>query len=228
MKRNDFKDRFNLKVSSFKKNSKKLILIILICFVVVFCPSHIQAQTHFKPDSEALILIAQRYFSIELGFSSEELQDVKLATHVKSHEVADITWVCLKEEHLLLALSEIDKIVYGGWIVATGRNPGQKQRVGDMRTPEGIFRIESIEDARHWGFYEDSVTKERIGYGPYFIRLKTGWKGIGIHGTDEDHLHEIGKNASHGCIRMANDNLLEVVELTEVGQKIVILPKLPQ
>jgi len=228
MKRNDMKERLNLKISTFRKNSEKLILIFLICLFVVLSPSHVQAQTHFKLDAETLILTAQRYFSIELGLSPEELQDVKLATHVKSHEVADITWVCLKEEHLLLALSEIDKIVHGGWVVATGRNPGQKQRVGDMRTPEGIFQIESIEDARHWGFYEDSVTKERIGYGPYFVRLKTGWKGIGIHGTDEDHLHEIGKNASHGCIRMANDDLLEVVEIAQVGQKIVILPKLPQ
>lgn len=74
-----------------------------------------------------------------------------------------------------------------------GKKSGTKTASGRHAHPEGIFQIESIEDARHWGFYEDSVTKERIGYGPYFIRLKTGWKGIGIHGTGEDHLHEIGK-----------------------------------
>ncbi|WP_273702121.1 L,D-transpeptidase [Acetomicrobium sp.] len=39
-------------------------------------------------------------------------------------------------------------------------------------------------------------------------------------------MHEIGTDASHGCIRMANDDLLEVVSMSMKGQKVVILESL--
>ena len=58
-----------------------------------------------------------------------------------------------------------------------------------MRTPEGKFTLSMIQDASWWKPYEDKQTGERIGYGPFFLRLDTGkWKGIGIHGTDEKHI----------------------------------------
>ncbi|WP_242603499.1 L,D-transpeptidase [Acetomicrobium hydrogeniformans] len=170
--------------------------------------------------------MAVNYFSLVQGTSVVEFSEVMLSLNVPPSDLAKITWVCSKKEHVLLALSETDKVIYGGWMVATGRNPGQKLKVGDMRTPEGVFYVKSIEDSSFWGSYVDKATKERIGYGPYFIRLETGWKGIGIHGTDDEHLHEIGTDASHGCIRMANDDLLEVVSMSMKGQKVVILESL--
>lgn len=50
--------------------------------------------------------------------------------------------------------------------------------------------------------------------------LGTRWlgltkKGYGIHGTNEPR--SIGRRASHGCIRMRNDDIEELFELVRVG-----------
>ena len=73
--------------------------------------------------------------------------------------------------------------------IATGKNPGDKEKVGDMKTPEGVFKIVSIEDSHDWthDFKDDTLGVLIDVYGPYFIRLETpGFKGIGIHGTHDN------------------------------------------
>ena len=35
--------------------------------------------------------------------------------------------------------------------ICCGKNYGDKQVIGDMKTPEGIFRITDVEDASTWG-----------------------------------------------------------------------------
>jgi len=43
---------------------------------------------------------------------------------------------------------------------------------------------------------------------------------IYIHGTDEEHL--IGKPASHGCIRMRNDDVMSLFEHVQEAEKVLI------
>ncbi len=203
----------------------KSLIICLFLYMFTLCNVS-NAEATYRLAENDLIQMAINYFSLVQGTSVVEFSEVMLSLNAPPSDLAKITWVCSKKEHVLLALSETDRVIYGGWMVATGRNPGQKLKVGDMRTPEGVFYVKSIEDSSVWGSYVDKATKERIGYGPYFIRLEAGWKGIGIHGTDDEHLHEIGTDASHGCIRMANDDLLEVVSMSMKGQKVVILESL--
>lgn len=149
----------------------------------------------------------------------------EVSVHTEGSPVISPLWVCVKEEHLLFGLDGASKTVFAVWPVATGRVKGQKQKVGDMRTPEGDFTVQRIDDASFWQPYKDKKTGETIGYGPWFIRIKTPpWTGIGIHGTDDDHLYEIGTDASHGCIRMANHSLLELKALVAPGQRVIILP----
>jgi len=59
-------------------------------------------------------------------------------------------------------------------------------------------------------------------YGPKFIRLKTGWSGIGIHGTHDPAY--IGKRVTEGCIRLKNEDLAELVPYVKVGMKVQIAP----
>ena len=94
--------------------------------------------------------------------------------------------------------------------VAIGKNPGNKRRVGDNRTPEGQFRVLSIEDASAWKHdFGDGKGEIAGAYGPWFIRLDTGgWKGIGIHGTHAPD--SLGTMASEGCIRMNNDEIRDL------------------
>ena len=94
--------------------------------------------------------------------------------------------------------------------VAIGKNPGNKRRVGDNRTPEGQFRVLSIENASGWKHdFGDGKGEIAGAYGPWFIRLDTGgWKGIGIHGTHAPD--SLGTMASEGCIRMNNDEIRDL------------------
>jgi len=45
-----------------------------------------------------------------------------------------------------------------------------------------------------------------------------GYKGYGIHGTNRPT--SIGKAASHGCIRMRNQDVEELFELVQVGDEV--------
>ncbi len=104
------------------------------------------------------------------------------------------------------------------FIVGIGSNPdgGDKLVVGDCRTPEGTFRIVSIEDSGDWEH------EGRLSYGPLFLRLDCPpWEGIGIHGTDEPD--SVGTKSSRGCIRMRNDELRRLAAAVEVGTEVSIV-----
>ena len=106
--------------------------------------------------------------------------------------------------------------------VAVGKNPGDKQKVGDNRTPIGDFTVQSVENASHWTHdFKDGKGVIAGAYGPWFIRLKTGkWRGIGIHGTHNPS--SIGTMATEGCIRLKNEDLKELKPLVRVGMRVKI------
>lgn len=106
--------------------------------------------------------------------------------------------------------------------IACGKNFGQKHKVGDMKTPEGMFFVQSIEDASERTHdFGDGLGEIQGAYGPYFIRLDTpGNKGIGIHGT-HDPL-SIGTRATEGCIRLNNNDLVELVNVVRPGMMVLV------
>lgn len=112
---------------------------------------------------------------------------------------------------------EIDRI----YTVGVGKNPGDKERAGDNRTPNGIFTVQSIENSSGWTHdFRDGKGIIRGAYGPWFIRLRTGWKGIGIHGTHDPDSR--GTMVSEGCIRMLNSELEELKQFAFRDMKVVI------
>lgn len=109
--------------------------------------------------------------------------------------------------------------------MACARNYGTKHKRADSRTPEGFFSAEGIYDSTDWLFTDDNgVTSPKKGqFGPRFIRLKCpNTSQIGIHGTAAPW--SIGHRVSHGCIRLTNDNILELVKLVEIGMPIIVSP----
>ena len=109
--------------------------------------------------------------------------------------------------------------------VATGKNFGNKIKKGDCKTPEGVFTIEEVVDASLWShdFKGDRQGAIKGAYGPFFIRLKVpGQKGIGIHGTHDNT--SIGKRASEGCIRLNNNDLIELVKNINTNAVVAITP----
>lgn len=106
--------------------------------------------------------------------------------------------------------------------IAVGRNPGDKQRVGDNRTPVGNFKIVSIENASKWTHdFGDGKGKIKGAYGPWFLRLDAkGWKGIGIHGTHDPDSR--GTMATEGCIRLSNEDIAELKTFAYKNMPVVI------
>ena len=97
--------------------------------------------------------------------------------------------------------------------IAVGRAYGNKQEQGDMRTPEGVFKVVDIQNSSKWTHnFHDGKGEIEGAYGRYFIRLNVpGYKGIGIHGT---HAPEtIGSRATEGCVRLNNNDLEQLVAL---------------
>lgn len=108
---------------------------------------------------------------------------------------------------------------------AVGRNFGTKHKKSDCRTSEGFFTAKGIYDSTDWQYTDDNgVTYPEKGvFGPRFIRLKIpGVSSIGIHGTSSPY--SMGRRASHGCIRIQNENILELVKYAKVGMPIIVNP----
>ena len=98
--------------------------------------------------------------------------------------------------------------------IATGKNPGNKQRVGDCRTPETpIGTLYSVASKLY--------TPEMSPFGSRFMGLSTPpWRGIAIHGTNDPK--SIGANASHGCVRLACPDIRKLFDEARIGDSVVI------
>ncbi|MBE7054850.1 MAG: LysM peptidoglycan-binding domain-containing protein [Ruminococcaceae bacterium] len=90
--------------------------------------------------------------------------------------------------------------IYREYIVATGKP--------ETPTPVGVFEV---------------VNKEIDPGGPYGTRwLGLSARGYGIHGTNNPA--SIGTAASNGCIRMYNEDIEALFDITVVGTPVRILP----
>lgn len=140
----------------------------------------------------------------------------------KMEQLPDGIWIAISKQNFkLFVMNSWDVVCEYG--IAAGKNTGNKQKVGDMRTPEGMFEVQQIQNASTWTHdFRDGKGVIKNAYGPWFIRLKTGWKGIGIHGTHDPG--SIGTNATEGCIRLRNADVIELKNnYTKIGMKVLIL-----
>ena len=129
--------------------------------------------------------------------------------------------IMISKSSYTLSLYKGDELVKQ-YPVAVGKNPGDKQRVGDNRTPTGDFKIVSIENASKWSHdFRDGKGKIAGAYGPWFLRLDAkGWRGIGIHGTHDPDSR--GTNATEGCIRLSNEDIAELKTYAYRNMPVVI------
>lgn len=94
-------------------------------------------------------------------------------------------------------------------------------------TPAGVYRIQGKAVNPTWSVplspWTGSLAGAVIPPGPS-NPLKARWLGIdgavGIHGTDQDW--SLGSAASHGCIRMAIPDVIELYERVAVGTRVYI------
>ncbi len=105
-----------------------------------------------------------------------------------------------------------DTVIVAQFPCCMGKNKGNKQRRGDMRTPESRtgkpFKITMIQDASTWKHDFKDGRGNILAYGHWFLRLETpGHKGIGIHGSTNNE-HTVPGRASEGCIRLLDKDII--------------------
>ena len=101
---------------------------------------------------------------------------------------------------------------------ATGKRPGS--------TPEGRFQITAKELHPTW-YPPESIGGSPIGPGPNNplgpAKIRTSADGglVLLHGTSRPD--QIGTNASHGCIRHNNSDILRIYPLVHTGDALYIV-----
>lgn len=121
-----------------------------------------------------------------------------------------------------------DTIMVAQFPCCMGKNKGNKQKRGDMRTPESPtgkpFKITMIQDASTWRHNFHDGRGNIKAYGHWFLRLETpGHRGIGIHGSTNNE-HTVPGRASEGCIRLLDKNIITLKEhFAYVGMPVTVL-----
>ena len=138
--------------------------------------------------------------------------------------------------------------IFSTYPVSTS-SKGAGNNVGSFKTPTGLhFIAEKIGDnapvatlfinKKNTGkvvpinitevsSYKDEITSRVLSLKGLQQGINKGKKydtfarGIYIHGTSDEA--SIGKPSSHGCIRMKNDDIIELFDLLSVGIKVVLL-----
>lgn len=144
----------------------------------------------------------------------------------KVDDIANARFIVVEKESLKLHLYDYKGKELKQYGISCGKGYGNKQKRGDMRTPEGIFHVSEIENATTWGHdFKDGKGRIEGAYGPWFIRLEVpGHKGIGIHGTHKPE--SIGTRDTEGCVRLQNADIDDLRKRVHVGMVVVVVPSL--
>lgn len=94
--------------------------------------------------------------------------------------------------------------------------PGMESRsypvaIGKPSTPTPVGNWTIVQKAMHPGG----------PFGARWMRLSIPWGGYGIHGTNNPK--SIGKAVSHGCVRLYNEDVIELYDLTPLGTPVAII-----
>jgi hypothetical protein len=88
--------------------------------------------------------------------------------------------------------------------------------IGKDKTPTPVGEWKVVHKGENWG----------DGFGVRWLGLNVPFGIYGIHGTDQPE--SIGTKASHGCIRMSNEHVLKLYDLTQLRTPVHILGDLPR
>jgi murein L,D-transpeptidase YafK len=111
---------------------------------------------------------------------------------------------------------------------------GPKTYRGDLRTPEGVYRIVAKRPHERWSrfmllSYPNDVDRRR-----YAMALNEGrvpiidgeapgpGNAVGIHGTDRENANVSGVDWTWGCISLLNPNIEELYEIVPLGTPVRI------
>ena len=134
-------------------------------------------------------------------------------------------WIEVVKKERRLYLRQGEKVLKT-YRVAIGSGKGTKKSPIDKITPVGVFTIRRIADPTDWVFdpkvFNEPGEPQKDVYGKWAISFKNPWN-LAIHGTNAPW--SIGKAVTHGCIRLKNPDIEELVKHVKPGMKLVIREK---
>lgn len=201
---------------------KKLLSIALSILFLTGCGSSGKEKGNADSAQDSAVTFDSAAMAAMEAAAEQARQDSIIAAALEGDS--------LKEKHILvnkelftLFVREDDKTLFTA-PVCIGRGIGQKRGKGDSKTPEGEYKIISLENASSWTHdFHDGKGKVKGAYGNWFFRLNTPQSThIGIHGTLFPET--VGTRDSDGCVRLRNEDLDELRKFVFTGMKVVITP----
>ena len=113
---------------------------------------------------------------------------------------------------------------------------GDKLYEGDLRTPEGLYRVVGKRKHGRWRHFLELDYPNERDRERYRSNLRDGripvirgktlgiGAGIGIHGSDRPAEQHNATNWTRGCIALANDDVDEIRRLVKLGTPVLVLP----
>jgi len=168
-----------------------------------------QANTN-QPNSQAQARSFIALFTLALAFSSSAAAQ-SAPRQAVSTKPAPVRRIVVSIPDRQLALLEDGRLVKL-YSVAVG--------APESPSPSGEFQI--AQRLENPGYYKPGVVIAPGSGNP----LGTRWiglnvKGFGIHGTNRPN--SIGKNASHGCIRLRKHDIEDLFARVSVGDRVTLL-----
>lgn len=211
------------------KTFLKIVILSAVTFAAVDVIGYFTAGQGCKDISSAANLrkTNKKYFT-ELKAKNRNLREI-----IEGISPAGLYIVVDTAENVLF-LKQDNKIIRKA-VISAGSGSILKDPSGKRKwvfdTPRGEFKIQSkIVNPRwikpDWAFIEEGgdipnkTSKERIAegvLGDYALGLGNGYF---IHGTLYTRL--LGRNVTHGCIRVGDEDLRAVYNASEIGTKIFI------
>ena len=143
--------------------------------------------------------------------------------------VREHCFIVVSKKELSLSVYEAmgnDTVKIASFDCCLGKNFGDKQKRGDMKTPEctlhNPFKIRSIENSSWWTHDFGDGRGSIKAYGKWFMRLSSAFYGIGIHGSTNNESSVPGRQ-SEGCIRLRDEDIETLkVDYAFVGMKVIV------
>ena len=133
-------------------------------------------------------------------------------------------FILVNKQYMTLSLLDENGNPIKQYGIACGSDLGNKLVKGDNKTPEGYFHICQIINSSYLSHdFKDGKGDIPGAYGPWFFRLDVpDFNSIGIHGTHSPE--SIGTRTTEGCIRLINEDLIELKSYISNGTPVLILP----
>ena len=204
-----------------------IISIAVLAAATVAASGSAQAQTFaalLGPQQAPQAYAAPQYAPIEEEAAPDAQMDPRFQRQIVSYRTNEAPGTIIVDTpntFLYLVLGDGQAIRYG---IGVGR---------EGFTWSGVKQVDRKAEWPDWYPPQEMIERQ-----PYLPRMTAGGPGnplgaramyIGgtvyrIHGTNDPTT--IGKNVSSGCIRLTNEDVIDLYERVKVGAKVVVLPQI--